>query len=256
MALIDSHAHLTYEPLYSSVEAVLDRASAAGVEAVISIGTDLQDAVRVLDLARRDPRVHAAFGLHPHQAGKVGEEDWDRYRRLLAESSPVALGEMGLDYHYDFADRATQRSVLERQLELAKPTNKPIIIHAREAHDDVVATLKNAGFVGRRVVFHCFTGTVQEAGQIADHGWRVSFTGVITFKNAGEVQQIAAEYPLDQLMLETDSPYLSPVPVRHVRPNEPAHVAHVARFLAERRGLAYDDLVDRTAENTRTFFDW
>lgn len=254
MGLIDSHAHLTAEPLLAEVDAVLDRASAAGVDHVIAIGTDMTDAQRVIRLARSDRRVSAAIGIHPHEAGKVTDADWEQFERLMASPVVVALGEMGLDYHYDFADRCTQRAVFEQQLKLVSSTDRPIVIHNREAHDDTVAILKVGGFAGRKVVFHCFTGSSTEAADVADHGWRISFTGVVTFKNSKALQSIAAAYPIDQLMVETDSPYLSPVPVRSRRPNEPAYLVHTARFLAAQRDMDYDAFAARTAANTRTFF--
>jgi TatD DNase family protein len=143
---------------------------------------------------------------------------------------------------------------LAEQLEMARGFELPAVVHAREAMDDCVASLSRHGFDGRRVVFHCFTGTAEEARKIADHGWRVSFTGVVTFKNSAEIAAIAQAYPVDQLMLETDSPYLSPAPVRNVRPNEPAHLAHTARFLAELRGVSVQELALQTSENARRFF--
>jgi len=254
MGLIDSHAHLTDPCFQNRVGEVLDRAVAAGVDHVISIATDMDDADRVMSLARADTRVSAAIGIHPHQAAKTTEADWARYERMIHNGPLVALGEMGLDYHYNFADRVAQQRVLERQLDIAQPTELPIIIHCREAHDDTVATLRRFGFVDRPVVFHCFTGNSEQAAEIADNGWRISFTGVVTFKNAGELQTIAKDYPLDKLMVETDSPYLSPEPVRRVRPNEPAHMVHTARFLAALRSLTVEELTDRTAANTVSFF--
>jgi len=254
MGLIDSHAHLIGGPLEADIDGVLARAQSAGVEHVISIAVNMTEARRVLELARGDARVSPALGIHPHKAGNVTDEDWLCFAALRDDAAVVAFGEMGLDYHYDFADRKTQQRVFERQLELVAPTGRPIVIHAREAHDDTVAILQAAGYDGRDVVFHCFTGTPSEASNIAHHGWRLSFTGVVTFKNARELQAIATEYPLDQLIIETDSPFLSPVPVRNVKPNEPAHLVHTAGFLANLRRMDYDDFVRQTAENTRAFF--
>ncbi len=255
MGLIDSHAHLTADVFDVSSDDLLDRACEAGVDHVISVGTDVSDARRVIDLATESSRVSAAVGIHPHEAGKVAGDDWSRLPELLADPVVVAAGEMGLDYHYDFADRGAQFAAFEEQLALASPTSLPIIIHCREAHSDTLAILETAGYRNRKVVFHCFTGTAREAAEIRDRGWRLSFTGVITFKNAKEVGDIATQYPIDSLMLETDAPYLSPQPVRHVRPNEPAHLVHTARWLAERRGISYDELVEHTVANTRSFFN-
>jgi TatD DNase family protein len=285
MGLIDSHAHLTYPEFEGRMDEVLARCTEAGVEQVITIGTSLSDARRAIALSVQYPtRIHAAVGFHPHEADKVTEADLTAMAELWRQERVVAFGEMGLDFHYDFADRANQRNVFTRQLELAAgrtagedpltlPSppegerrvttapktrstmqDKPLIIHCREALDDAAPMLLDHGFAHRPVVFHCFTGTRAEADRIAEHGWRISFTGIVTFPKSTELQEIAKSYPSDQLMVETDSPYLSPVPVRGRRPNEPAHVAHVARFLAELRGVTYQELVEQTAVNTRAFF--
>lgn len=256
MALIDSHAHLTYPELIGQVNEVLERCTQAGVERVISIGTSLVDAENAVALARKYPgRIHAAAGFHPHHTDTVSEDDIAAMARLWLEPDVVALGEMGLDYHYDFADRANQRRVFAGQLKTAAPLDKPIIIHAREAFEDVVATLLDHGFRDRRVVFHCFTGTAEEAAAIAGYGWRISFTGIVTFPKSDALQAIARDYPADKLMVETDSPYLSPVPVRSKKPNEPSFVAHTARFLADLRGVAFERLCDETYRNTTAFFE-
>lgn len=255
MGLIDSHAHLTFPELFGQVDEILLRCTQAGVDRVVTIGTDLADAKKAVELARRYPgRVHAAVGFHPHEAVKVGETDLTAMAILWDDDRVVAMGEMGLDYHCDFSDRPTQQAVFRRQLELAAGRDKPLIIHCREALDDVTAMLVDGGFEHRRVVFHCFTGTAEEAARIARNGWRVSFTGIVTFRGSTELQAIARVYPADQLMVETDSPYLSPVPVRGKKTNEPAHVAHIARFLAEFRGVSYEEFVETTSQNTREFF--
>lgn len=255
MTLIDSHAHLTYPELSGQIDAVMARSDDAGVGAVISIGTDLADARKSIELAARYPgRVYSGAGFHPHHSDKVAPSDFEQMAGLWADARVVALGEMGLDYHYDFADRDNQKRVFARQLELAAGVNKAVVIHCREAFTDCVPMLLDHGFAGRRVVFHCFTGTAAEAAIVAEHGWRISFTGIVTFPKSPELQQIAQDYPADKLMVETDAPYLSPVPVRSKRPNEPAFVAHVARFLADLRGAKYEGLVAQISANTRSFF--
>ena len=255
MGLIDSHAHLTYPEFGGRMEDVLTRCTEAGVDRVITIGTSLSDARKAIELAERYPtRVHAAVGFHPHEADKVAEVDIAAIADLWDHERVVAFGEMGLDYHYDFADRGNQKRVFSRQLELARGRGKPLIIHCREALQDAVPMLVDFGFANRPVVFHCVTGTNAEADRIAEHGWRISFTGIVTFPKSGELQEIARRYPADQLMVETDSPYLSPVPVRGVRPNEPSHVAHVACFLADLRDVSYPELVEQTSANTKLFF--
>lgn len=278
MGLIDSHAHVTYPEFAGRIEEVLARCDAAGVERIITIGTSLSDARSAIALAQRFPaRIHPAAGFHPHHADAVTDEDFRGMKALWDDPRVVAFGEMGLDYHYDFADRGRQKEVFARQLRMAAENasrclrllalpsppvgergttlrERPLIIHAREAHDDVEAMLVDHGFEGRKVVFHCFTGTRAEAERIAARGWRISFTGIVTFPKTTELQEIARAYPADQLMVETDSPYLSPVPVRSMKPNEPCNVAHVARFLARLRGVAYEELVATTNASTRAFF--
>ncbi|RJP37977.1 MAG: TatD family deoxyribonuclease [Phycisphaerales bacterium] len=255
MTLIDSHAHLTDESLVGQLDEVMARCAEAGVEHVITVCTDGADIDQGLAVAQRFPgRVSVCAGLHPHHADGVTPADLETLRRHLDFGRVVAVGEMGLDYHYDFADPGRQRDVFASQLQIAAGFDLPVVIHCREALADCVPVLLDGGMAGRRVVFHCFTGTAEEAAQVAEHGWRISFTGVVTFKSSGALQEIARTYPADRLMVETDSPYLSPVPVRGRRPNEPAHVAHVARFLAELRGVEYESLCRDTWENTREFF--
>jgi TatD DNase family protein len=256
MGLIDSHAHLTYPGLYERMGEVLRAAEAAGVEEIITIGTDLEESRKAVDLAGEHPgRIRAAVGFHPHNADKVSAADIEELDKgYLRLPNVVAFGEMGLDYHYGFGARDRQHELFRAQLRIGAGLDLPIIIHSREACDDTIALLMEHGFERRRVVFHCFTGTADEARKIADRGWRISFTGIVTFKGSTELQAIARAYPREAIMVETDSPYLSPEPVRRVRTNEPAHVAHTARFLAELRGEPYDDFVRLTNDNTRTFF--
>jgi len=254
MGLIDTHAHLTDAALAADLPAVLHRARAAGVEAIIAVGSDAADSARALDLARTQADVFATAGTHPHQAGRVAEEDWTRLEELLQLPEVVACGEIGLDYHYDFADRADQRAVFARQLELAAPLGKPLVIHCREALDDTVGLMTDVGWRDRPAVFHCFSGGPEEAEVIAGHGWRLSFTGLVTYKSAGPAREVARRYPADLLMIETDSPYLAPVPLRGRFPNEPANLPHTARFLAELRGVAVEELIEQTTANARAFF--
>ncbi len=255
MGLIDSHAHLTYNGLVERIDEVLMNCREAGVESVITIGTTLEDARKAKQLSGiHRTLIHLAVGIHPHHAGEQAEGALEELAVMWQDPEVVAFGEMGLDYHYDYADRATQRRVFERQLILAEAHDRPLIIHCREAFADVVPMLLNHGYAHRRVVFHCFTGTEPEAELVAAQGWRISFTGIVTFKKSTWLQDIAKAYPASQLMVETDSPYLSPEPVRNKAPNEPAHVAHTARFLARLREVEYDDLVRQTSANTQQFF--
>jgi TatD DNase family protein len=254
MELVDTHCHLTFDELAGQVEPLLDRARESGVRRCVTVGVTPEDGLGCVELAAKHEGVFAAAGIHPHEAGRFAGADLSALAELFAHPRLVAAGEMGLDYHYDFSDHQSQRRVFEAQLEICTRTDLPLVIHSRQAAEDTVKILLDAGFGGRAVVFHCFTGTAAEAGRIRDHGWRLSFTGVLTFKNAGAVRDVARDYPLEQLMLETDSPYLSPEPVRSVRPNEPAHLVHTLRFLAELRGQHPEELAEYTTRNAVEFF--
>jgi len=252
--LIDTHAHLTFNPLSGDVPGVLERGAQAGVAHVITVGTDVADSCRAVELADRHQSVSAVVGIHPHEAAKVATGAYDELGELLRHPRAVAMGEVGLDYHYDHSDRRSQHAVFKAQLEVAQDFDLPLVMHCREAIDDAVAILQERGFDGRPVVFHCFTGTVDEAKRLADHGWRVSFTGVVTFRTSEALRAVARDYPADQMMLETDAPYLSPEPVRKIRPNEPAHLRHTAEFLARLRGEPLDQLIEQTTRNAEAFF--
>jgi TatD DNase family protein len=197
--------------------------------------------------------VHVACGIHPHQAGEAREGCDSALHSFARRDDVYAVGEMGLDYHYDFADRPTQARIFRSQLEIATDVQKPIVIHCREAHDDVMATLTDFPKLAR-VVFHCFTGTLGEAREILDRGYWLSLTGVVTFKRSDELRKVAMLLPEDQLMIETDSPYLSPEPLRSVRPNEPAHLIHTAACIAKARDISIERLAELTTANTRRFF--
>jgi len=252
--LLDTHAHLTFNPLSGDVPGVLERGAQAGVAHVITVGTDVADSRRAVELADSYQSVSAVVGIHPHEAAKVAAGAYHELGELLRHPRAVAVGEVGLDYHYDHSDRHAQHAVFKAQLEVAQDLDLPLVMHCREAIDDAVVILHERGFDGRPVVFHCFTGTEDEAKLLADHGWRVSFTGVVTFRNSEVLQAIARDYPADQLMLETDAPYLSPEPVRKIRPNEPAYLRHTAEFVARLRGEPLDQLIEQTTRSAERFF--
>ncbi len=254
MSLIDTHCHLTSNALFRDVFGVCQRARAAGVALMITVATDASDSRRTVAAADHYHGVSATIGVHPHEAAKVKAGDWQLLRELRHNPNVVAWGEIGLDYHYDFADRKTQQEVFSVQLADARRSGLPVIIHCRKAVADVVAMLEDHGFRGRRVVFHCFSGTSDEADTIIDRGWWLSFTGMVTFKNSSELQDIARRYPLEQLMLETDAPYLSPVPHRKVKPNEPRLLVHTAAFLADLKGISSAEMESLTTANAEQFF--
>ena len=255
MGLIDTHAHLTFGEFEGRIDEILSNGEAQGVDAVITVGTTLDHSRAAVALTQRYPsRIYAAIGIHPHESQKASQDDFASVDAVWEHPRVVAIGEMGLDYHYDFADRTVKRRVFARLLSLASARGKPLVIHSREALDDTISLLIDHGFVNRPVVFHCFTGTAEEAARLAEHGWRISFTGIVTFPKSQWLWEIAKRYPAHQIMIETDSPYLSPHPIRNRRPNEPAHLAHIAAFLAKLRGVPLAEFAAQTAENTRRFF--
>lgn len=254
--MIDTHCHLTYDGLHERVDEVITAAGDAGVDRMISVGTSPTDAAKAVALAERRAEVFATIGLHPHYATSWPDREpiARAIREYAGHQRVVALGEMGLDRHYPDPPLDEQRRVLEWQLELAGESDLPIIIHNREATDDVLGALRAAGLLGERFVFHCFTGDDGELDAVLEFGAMVSFTGIVTFGNARDLAASAKRVPLDRLMVETDSPYLTPAPHRKVRPNEPRYVADVARFLAKERGMDEAAFVARMDANARRFF--
>ncbi|MEO0586893.1 MAG: TatD family hydrolase [Planctomycetota bacterium] len=257
--MIDTHCHLTYPQLSERVDAVIDDALAAGVDRMISVGTGAADAAAAAALSERRAEVFATAGLHPLHVEQGLDIDAEvaGVRLLLDRPRVVALGEMGLDFHYGDPPVDLQRAALAAQLNLAnEPAARelPIVIHSRKSSDAVLEILDQHGVDAGRCVFHCFTGTAAEAERVVAAGACVGFTGIVTFGNATEVAEASDAVPPDRLLIETDSPYLSPQPVRKVRPNEPKHVVHVAEFLAKRRGMTVDALTGATDANAKRLF--
>ena len=249
----DSHVHLADAAFADDVDAVIDRARAAGARALICIGESPAAAERAQRLSARYPRfVFHTCGVHPHDAAT-----WDTARdtaaiRNAVLSGAVAIGECGLDYHYDTAPRTQQRAVLAAQLELAKESSKPIVLHTRDAEDDTHAFLADAAAAGVGGVLHCFTGSLALAAAGIAAGWYVSFSGIITFRSWTDIALLQL-VPDDRLLVESDAPYLSPIPYRGKR-NESAHVALTLARLAEVRGTSVERLGFTTLANTRRFF--
>ena len=247
MRLVDSHCHLDDEKFDGDRDQVMERALAAGVETMMAIGTgsELDVAIRQ---AERYPFIYATIGVHPHDASKATEETFAQLRDLASHPKVLAVGEIGLDYHYDFSPREVQQSVFERQLEIAAEFGKPVVIHTREAWEDTLAqvtALANGG------IMHCFTGDRGQAAQALERGFHLSFGGVLTFPKAEELRQAARLVPEDRLLVETDCPYLAPVPHRGKR-NEPAFVVDTARRLAEVRGATVEAIAECTTRNFRS----
>ena len=256
--MIDTHCHLTYDGLYERVDQVVARALEAGVDRLITVGTTGADAQKAVDLANRYENVFAAVGFHPHYADQCTDRDLigRTFTDLIAHDKVVALGEMGLDLHYADPPLDLQIRALRWQLEWARrlAPHLPIIIHNREATDQTLSLLRDSDIPGPRFVFHCFTGCDAQLESILDFGAMVSFTGIVTFKNAAPLAACAAAVPIDRLMIETDSPYLTPHPHRKVHPNEPCYVTHVAHFLAEQRRMKFEDFVQVMDANAQRFF--
>jgi len=255
MRLIDTHCHLAHGRLRQNLDDVLQRARAAGVVACICAAGNLHEARTALGLARTHEGVYFTAGVHPHDAKDAGEGYLEALAQLCAEGRNVAVGEIGLDYHYDFSPRDVQQRVFAEQLACAREIGKVIVIHTREAFEDTLAILAESGVDCGRVVFHSFTGGVDDGRRALETGAAISFSGIATFKRADELRKLAAVVPDERILIETDSPYLSPEPVRKMRTNEPANVAHVAACLAAVRGTTPDALAELTTQNAARLFD-
>jgi TatD DNase family protein len=257
MELIDTHCHLTFEQLAGDIDAVIDRSRAAGVVGWITVGTDRQHNRKAVELASRFENMYAAVGIHPHDAKDVAADTMTELKELARSEKVVAIGETGLDFHYDFSPRQDQRRVFEAQLEIARELNLPVIIHSRESFDETIDILEQFICVKGRlkgVVFHCFSGLAQQARIVLDHGFYISLTGVVTFKNAENARQAAKIVPPDRLMLETDCPYMSPAPMRKQKINEPALMIHTARFLAGLKEMDETDFARTVTAASKNFF--
>ena len=251
---IDAHAHL--DPHYHafSPEELIARAADAGVERLVVVGCGVEASERAVELAQRRPdRVSAAVGVHPHDVEEMSEADFDRIRALAQLPEVVAVGETGLDYHYDHSPRDLQREVFRRFIALGVEVDKPVVVHTREAEADTVEILREVGPLAAGGQIHCFTGTMALAGPAVELGWHVSFAGVVTFNNADTLRACAAELPLERLLIETDCPYLTPAPFRG-RKNEPLFVPVVAGQIAALRGLSVEAVAAQTTANARRLF--
>jgi len=252
--VIDSHCHLDNEQFNPDREAVIERALAAGVDRMVVIGTgdgppDLEAGIRLAD---RYQAIYATVGVHPHDAAKASPETFKHLSEFLTHKKVVALGEIGLDYHYDFSPREVQRAVFIEQMQIAAGARRPIVIHTREAWEDTLALLeqhwKPTGLGG---IMHCFSGAPAEADRCLALGFHLSFGGIVTFPKALDVQASATHVPADRLLIETDAPYLAPVPRRGKR-NEPSFIVETARKLAELRQTTPEAIAEQTTTNFLT----
>lgn len=252
--LIDSHCHLDFPELAAELDEVVARAGRAGIGLMITIGTKLTEFDRVRAIAERYEQVYCSVGIHPHEAGKEPEADAERLARLAEHPKVVAVGETGLDYFYDHGPRDAQARSFRAHIGAARLTGLPVIVHTRDADDDTAAMLSEEMEKGAYPgLIHCFTSSQQLAEKAIDLGLYISLSGIVTFKTAESLRQTAAWVPQDRLLVETDAPYLAPIPMRGKR-NEPAFVVHTAARVADLRGVSASDLAATTTANVRRLF--
>jgi len=247
--LVDSHCHLEYEGLVEDQPAVLDRARAAGVGCFLNISTRKSEWERVVGTAEREADVWASVGIHPHEADAHAELDVMALRQATENKRVIGIGETGLDYYYDKSDRQVQRDLFRLHIGVARETGLPLIVHTRDAEDDTYAILAEEMEQGVfPALIHCFTASANFGRKVLDLGLTISLSGIVTFRNAADLQAVAAELPGERMLVETDSPFLAPVPHRG-RKCEPAFVADTAAFVAGLRGESVEDLAERTSTN-------
>ena len=253
--LIDSHAHIQGKEYAGETAAVIERARAAGVEQIVVVGGagDMSSNVDAVALADSFENIYATVGMHPHDAKDVGSDGLQRLKDLALHPKVVAVGETGLDYYYDHSPRDVQRRVFAQFIHMARATELPIVVHERDAASEGAELLRSEGEGKLYGVIHCFTGSYEAARAYLDLGFYISFTGIITFKNAEALRDVVRRVPLERILVETDSPYLTPVPHRGKR-NEPAYVRLVAETVANVKGVTLEEVARVTTDNTRQLF--
>jgi TatD DNase family protein len=255
---IDSHAHIDGDDFDNDREAVIERAHAAGVSVILNVGIgDPHSGAleRAVELGKAHKNVYTAIGTHPHDARLYDDAAEEKIKNLINDEHVIAWGEIGLDFHYDNSPRDVQLEVFKRQLRAARECDLPVVIHTREAETETIEILRSE-YEGaqRRGVFHCFSGSMDLAQHAIEIGFMISFSGIVTFKKAEELRAVAKQVPLDRLLIETDCPYLTPIPYRGKR-NEPAYVVEVARCLAGLHGVELEEMARITTDNFNRFFE-
>lgn len=252
--LIDSHAHLDDRRFDPDRETLIGSLKDNGIEMVINVGADLKSSRAAVDLAKKYENIYAVVGVHPHSAKDLEGGDLSEIRELLKEDKVVAIGEIGLDFYYDNSPRDIQRKWFKAQIDLAKELDMPIVIHTRDAAQETFDILKEAAEDGGlRCLLHCYSGSAEMAEEYIKLGFYISLGGPVTFKNARVSREVAKVVPLDRLLIETDSPYLTPEPYRGKR-NEPMYVKYVAERIAKEKGVTYDEVAQATRDNVYRFF--
>lgn len=249
--LFDTHAHFNDERYDEDRDELIGSLASVGITYVLNASCSIPAAHMSLELADKYPFIYASVGIHPHDSKTMTDRTVGELEELLEHPKAVAVGEIGLDYHYDFSPRDVQKARFREQLELARRVGKPVIIHMREATEETLGIVQD--YKDLTGVFHCFPGSWETAKIILDMGWYLSFTGVVTFKNAARALDVVAKMPLDRLMIETDCPYMAPEPHRGKR-NSSLYLPFIAEKIAAVRGISYDELVAATTENGKRFF--
>ncbi|HBF43468.1 MAG TPA: hydrolase TatD [Desulfobacteraceae bacterium] len=252
--LIDSHAHLDMEEFDKDREDVIDRAGSGGLSRIITVGVDLDSSLAAVAIAQKYDIIYAAIGCHPHNANEFNPQVLDKLGGTASDSKVVAWGEIGLDFYRRHSSPEEQSGVFSRQLEIAAELGLPVIIHDREAHDNVLTILKRMGKGERKGVIHCFSGDIDLAMAFIELGYYISIPGTVTYKNASQVKKVAYSIPLESMLIETDAPFLAPVPKRGKR-NEPFFVSFTAREIARLRNIEFELFAEQTSKNTKTLFD-
>lgn len=256
MQWFDTHAHLFYPPLIDQLDEFLELARQAGVTGMLCVGTDLASSRQSVELAHRYPQIWAAVGIHPNECAKAETSDWEAIVNLSRDPRVVALGETGLDRHWDDAPFDLQQEYFQRHLDFSRESGLPFIVHMRDCESDIVAQLERQAATGAlHGVMHSFTGTPETAEKCQQWGMYISFAGMATYKNAADIRQVSKLVRADRILVETDAPYLTPHPHRGQRPNHSAMVIHTGQCLAEERGLAFPDFARQTTENAQRLFN-
>jgi TatD DNase family protein len=251
--LFDTHCHLNDPKFNEDLEAVLDHAASQGVSYIVVPGYDYDSCLRAMELAHQHEMIYAAVGFHPHDAKDVQETHFEDLKQWVKDEKVVAIGEIGLDYYYDHSPREIQQEVFRRHIQFAKTCQLPIIIHDRDAHGDIVKLLKEEDAAVCGGIMHCFSGSKDLAQECIKMNFYISFGGPVTFKNAKRPREVAAQIPIERLLIETDSPWLTPEPNRGKR-NEPAYVRQVAEKIAELREIELQELASITTANAKRLF--
>ncbi|MFX0561019.1 TatD family hydrolase [Tepidibacillus infernus] len=248
--LVDTHAHLNDEKFNEDRAEVIKRAKEVGVETIINIGYNRETILSTIELVEQYDFIFGAVGWHPNDAHEMKEEDFDWLKEITQHPKILAIGEIGLDYYWDFAPKEVQQEIFRKQIQLAKQVNLPIIIHDRDAHQDICSILREEGAKDVGGIIHSFSGSMEMAKECIDLGFYISFSGPVTFKNAKKPKEVATHIPIDRILLETDSPYLTPEPYRGKR-NESAYVKFVATKIAELRGMDVEEIAQITTRNAK-----